>query len=433
MTDATRLQDMSIDELKEELERREAREKGAVAASSAAWLDGVDDASLIKVLREKQKVIYGVDDRLDIFQVRNPADLADADSVVAIFQGIDITDNGDGTSTLFTEEYGSRYRLCAGEPFRDQPIGAFCSGFLVARDVIATAGHCTAVVNDVTNLRFVFGFRMRDRETAATVIPNDQIYSGAALIGMRNVEDGPDWALVRLDRRVPDHRTVSLRRTGRIADRTRVQVIGHPNGLPAKFAAGSRVRDNTPAAFFVANLDTYGGNSGSPVFNSVTHQVEGILVRGENDFKRQGDCNVSLVCPDTGCRGEDCTRVLEFAHLTGPQAEGREMRPDEVLLPGQSIASPDGSCTFGFREDGDLVLSGEDGPLWSSGTAGGTPGVCVMQRDGDLVVYRPGGAVVWRSGTRGHPGSHLVVQDDANVVIYRPDGAPVWSADPARA
>ena len=90
-------------------------------------------------------------------------------------------------------------------------------------------------------------------------------------------------------------------------------MIGHPCGLPQKFADGATVRDNTPKAFFVANLDTYGGNSGSPVFNSSNQAVEGILVRGENDFVTNGTCFVSLVCPTTGCRGEDVTRASEWA------------------------------------------------------------------------------------------------------------------------
>jgi hypothetical protein len=82
--------------------------------------------------------------------------------------------------------------------------------------------------------------------------------------------------------------------------------------LPTKFADGAAVRNNQPDAFFVANLDTYGGNSGSPVFNSDTHEVEGILVRGDADFVQHGNCQVSLVCPTTGCRGEDCTRIAEI-------------------------------------------------------------------------------------------------------------------------
>ena len=57
--------------------------------------------------------------------------------------------------------------------------------------------------------------------------------------------------------------------------------------------------------------------SGSPVFNSDTHEVEGILVRGETDFVTQGSCRVSLVCPSSGCRGEDCTRTTEFVGSLG--------------------------------------------------------------------------------------------------------------------
>jgi Peptidase S46 len=90
-------------------------------------------------------------------------------------------------------------------------------------------------------------------------------------------------------------------------------VIGHPCGLPQKYAPRARVRDNTPDTFFVANLDTYGGNSGSPVFNSSSNAVEGILVRGENDFVSRGSCYVSMVCPTTGCRGEDVTRSTVWA------------------------------------------------------------------------------------------------------------------------
>ena len=251
---------------------------------------------------------------MDVFQLPAGPNLDDVDSVVALFDTADVTDNGNGTSTLQTQNFGTARNLCAGERFRDQPIGAFCSGFLVAPDIIATAGHCVNAGN-VTNVRFVFGFRMRNATTAETVINNGEIYHGVAIIGRQEVGNGPDWALVRIDRPVTNHRIVRIRRTGRIGDTQAVHVIGHPSGLPTKFAGGAAVRNNQPNAFFVANLDTYGGNSGSPVFNSDTHEVEGILVRGETDFVQQGNCTVSLVCPTTGCRGEDCTRTTEFETL----------------------------------------------------------------------------------------------------------------------
>lgn len=61
----------------------------------------------------------------------------------------------------------------------------------------------------------------------------------------------------------------------------------------------------------MANLDTYGGNSGSAVFNDRTGEVEGILVRGEVDYTYKGNCMVSNVCTDSGCRGEDVTYISE--------------------------------------------------------------------------------------------------------------------------
>lgn len=317
MENIPKLKEMPVNELLQELRAREAK-TGETSLTGPAEpsesLREFDDATLVRVLKEKQKVIYEIDDRVDVCDLPTGQDRDDADSVVALFRASKVIDNGDGTSSLQIENFGAAHNLCPGERFRNQPTGAFCSGFLVAPDIIATAGHCVNAGN-VTNICFVFGFRMRDSETAETAIKNTEIYRGVELIGRQEAGNGPDWALVRIDRPVNNHRIVQIRRDGKISETQALHVIGHPSGLPTKFAGGSSVRNNQPDAFFIANLDTYGGNSGSPVFNSETHEVEGILVRGETDFVRQGTCNVSLVCPSTGCRGEDCTRTTEFQQL----------------------------------------------------------------------------------------------------------------------
>jgi hypothetical protein len=321
MTDSAGLEDYSADELLSELRAREVppgAPGGAVLSVPNEALQEFDSETIANVLQAKQKVIYGTDDRQDVFQVNDQALLNDADSVVALFDRTDVVDNGNGTSTLQTQNFGTFMNLCAGERFRNQPVGAFCSGFLVAPDIIATAGHCVNA-NTVTDVRFVFGFRMLNATAAQTIISNTEIYRGVSIIGRQEVGNGPDWALVRIDRRVSNHRVVRIRRAATITNNQAVHVIGHPSGLPTKIAGGAIVRNNQPSAFFVANLDTYGGNSGSPVFNSSTHEVEGILVRGETDFVMSGNCRISLVCPSTGCRGEDCTRTTEFAQLVPQQ------------------------------------------------------------------------------------------------------------------
>jgi hypothetical protein len=268
--------------------------------------------ALINTLKSKQELIYGVDDRQDYYQLDNKKK-EECDSIVSLWNSSDIQENGNGQSQLQTDTFGNAYDLCEEEIFREQPVGAFCSGFLVDKDVIATAGHCVDEDN-VTDVRFVFGYRMEGPNQAQTTINNSEIYRGKEIIG-RKLEDGngSDWCLVRLDRPVTNHEFFDIRRSGKIENGQKVHVIGHPCGLPLKYASGAWVRDNQNDPYFVANLDTYGGNSGSCVIRDDEDEVEGILVRGDTDFIPLGNCSVSNVCPNTGCRGEDCTRTTEFA------------------------------------------------------------------------------------------------------------------------
>jgi hypothetical protein len=116
---------------------------------------------------------------------------------------------------------------------------------------------------------------------------------------------------------------------------------------------------------------------------------------------------------------------------TGPTAIGSQMRPGETLAAGQQITSPSGRYRFVYQGDGNLVLYDGGHATWASNTAGRPTGVCIMQGDGNCVVYTPGPHPIWASNTAGHNGSHLVVQDDGNTVIYAPDGHPLWATNTA--
>jgi V8-like Glu-specific endopeptidase len=213
------------------------------------------------------------------------------------------------------QKFGVKHNLCQEEKFRDEPAAAFCSGVLVGPQLIATADHCLDEEPDVTKIRFLFGFKMNGENSPQITFSQDEVYAGKLVISDRNNPIGADWALIELDRPVTgDHPPKTVRRSGKIPDGEAVYAIGYPNGLPVKVSGGAVVRDNKQLEIFVSNLDAYTGSSGSPVFNS-SHIVEGILSRGERDFVEVQQCNRSLVCPNTGCRGEDCTRVTEFAKL----------------------------------------------------------------------------------------------------------------------
>ncbi|HEV2087152.1 MAG TPA: tyrosinase family protein [Cryptosporangiaceae bacterium] len=114
---------------------------------------------------------------------------------------------------------------------------------------------------------------------------------------------------------------------------------------------------------------------------------------------------------------------------SGPTAQGNDMLAGEVLPPGQSIRSANGRYRLTYQTDGNLVLYGPSGALWSSRTAGQPAGMCIMQTDGNLALYRPGGQRTWASGTGNNPGSRVVCQDDGNTVIYNAKSAAVWATN----
>jgi hypothetical protein len=320
--DEKALKETAIDELVQELRRRD-RHRGAGGERSAKRtsarismrrrdLHDVPTGELVRITRDRQRVVYGTDDREDVRNVQNKNVQRVAASVVALVKTEDLVSKAGGYK-LRTESYQEAYDLCGSERFASQPIGCFCSGFLVAPDIIATAGHCVESDADLPGVRFVFGFRMRTAEDANVTFAKDDVYAGKKVIGRQFSGGGADWALVRLDRPVIGRAPLAIRRVGKVGNSQKLFVLGHPCGLPLKYAPAAQVRTNSHADFFVANLDTYGGNSGSPVFNAGNRVVEGILVRGETDFVSNGSCSVSLVCPTSGCRGEDVTRSTRWA------------------------------------------------------------------------------------------------------------------------
>ena len=264
------------------------------------------------------KVVYGTDDRRDVFEETDANRRALADSTCALVDASNLTEAEDGTYTLQTYDYDYYgFEPCEGEPFASQPVAAYCTAFVVGPDLIATAGHCFSE-SDLAYARFVFGFRMTDSETPRTTFDADEVYTGVEVVA-RQLEGDFDYALIRVDRPIvaPGARILRLRGAGTIPEGTRVGVIGHPAGLPTKIAFGdtSVVRDSDEAGYFVTNLDTYGGNSGSPVFNADTGLVEGILVRGEEDFELDGACFRSRVLEDEAGFGEDVSKAATFARF----------------------------------------------------------------------------------------------------------------------
>jgi hypothetical protein len=484
---ADRLSALSADELLEELRARVAagadgngRSTAAGPAPSRADLREVDSAAIAARLKAVQRQryrpdsgryrpaaagtrsIYGGDDRLDLYQVTDPRLRADAECVAILVHQNTLTDNGNGTSRLRSVSFRSQLNLCTvpPEPFLNQPVLGqtsvpFGSGFLVAPDVIATAAHCIDGFS-LPAARFVFGFQMKDATTATVNVKHSDVYRCVALIGHHFTEDAADWALVRLDRPVLDRHIASIRRSGKVADTQAVHVIGHPCELPLKVAGNAAITDNTVPTHFYATLDAYGGNSGSPVFNSVTHEVEGILVRGQTDFISLGPCNVSAVYPSTGPGGEEVTRTTQFASLLAP---GWQQLDDNPLAAAIAAGS---SKLYQLHRNGQLYqhtgtpmvgwILIDNNPLTEAVAADGSK-LYQLHRNGQVYEYtnrpmtgwalidtdaataqltatggrlykrRADGSIFRYSGT---PGSWLQLDDNSRTVALADDGKTLY-------
>lgn len=233
-----------------------------------------------------EKVIYGDDDRKDIYDVQDPRWTQIAKSTVALLKSTGLSSGGSSNASNISittgGSFGNQMGLCAAEPFFSQPAAAFCSGSLVAEDIVITAGHCVRSTTDCANTRFVFDYAVLAPGKFPNSTTAENVYSCREILRREEQGAGADYAVIRLDRRVQGRTPLRIRRTGQPETGDGLTVIGHPSGLPTKIASGGQIRSAT-ATHYVTNLDTYGGNSGSAVFNSVTSEIEGILVRGEND------------------------------------------------------------------------------------------------------------------------------------------------------
>ncbi|HBA60563.1 MAG TPA: serine protease [Elusimicrobia bacterium] len=268
------------------------------------------------------KSIYGSDDRLNYYEASAGMQTL-ADSVVSFWKSYKVTENAaTGKMDLTVRTLGDAKNLCPGQKFRDENVGAFCSGSLVGEDIVMTAGHCVKTETDCAATKLVFGFKVgKAGEAGASSVAKSEVYSCSSIVKRYLVGEpgspapagqtlGADYALIKLDRKVTGHKVAAVNRNPTTKKGDKLFVIGHPSGLPLKVAGGAVVRDASKIGYFIADLDTFGGNSGSAVFNASNNKIEGILVRGDNDYiSTPAGCNSVATFEQTGGRGEDVTKI----------------------------------------------------------------------------------------------------------------------------
>jgi V8-like Glu-specific endopeptidase len=237
----------------------------------------------------------------------------DAKSVVAIIPKYYMQKDAAGNYIIHPKGiYKNEYGLCDKERFANEPVKAHCTGFAAGPNKIVTANHCIDK-QTMKGFYFVFDYLADSEGKYATVFTPDKVYQAIDYVEGSVNHPNTDFAVIKVDKTIPSHRIARVNPNVNYSSGDLYHVIGCPCGIPLKMAPNAVVRTSSDPNFFIINSDTYGGNSGSPVFNSTSHLVEGILVSGEQDFSLQtGQCNISFLCPFNGCSGESVSKNNQF-------------------------------------------------------------------------------------------------------------------------
>ena len=262
--------------------------------------------------------IVDEDDRAEYFAITDEMIKQSCEGVVAIFMEDKLNDHGNGAYSPIdhytaVECEGYRRPLCSTEKYYGQPNGAILSGVLVAEDIVATTNHYLPGDDDINRVFFVFDFRLTKAQQQV-IIPIENVFRGKCVI-KRSVGT-VDFALIRLERKASANRVRKITSELGSLNGHSAYVLGHPCGLPLKYGGTAALRKTDKPEIFLADFDTYNGNSGSPIFDCVSHKVVGIVVRDKvKDFKPNGNntCCKSRVEASSLVSGDECLKSSLFA------------------------------------------------------------------------------------------------------------------------
>lgn len=323
--------------------------------------------------------VYGTDDRTDLDRITDKTIQSLGISTAAMFDSSTIKETESGYQ-LYNKSLGETQKMCVGEKFANQPASSKCSGFLVAPNLLMTAGHCLIAqmvpdyilnpeppkpyrdpmddpfdidIEDILNppptpvttriapdqssqefmdkiakmgceaRKWVFDYNYINKNDATKVSKNS-VYGCKSVKFVKYSEDHTaDYALIELDRDVlningSQRAPLKLNLKSKRKVNQEVFMIGHPAGLPSKFTENARVIKKENSDQLKVVIDSFGGNSGSAIFDKQTNEIVGILIRGHNDyyhvdthetdrFGSKKQCLKVYVCEqenDTRCNGE---------------------------------------------------------------------------------------------------------------------------------
>lgn len=294
-------------------------------------------------------VVYGTDDRVEVYEQPEGVHRQIALSTIAMQLGADALDTSDpgDVRVIYEQTLVEAHELCEDVRYAQQIEPGTCSGTLIGERLLLTAGHCVSGPEDCDGASWpwLFGFSYEAPGVLRRRTRDDVYYCTRALV-LRD-DDAADYAIIELDRPVVGRAPVAI--GGPVAVGADLTMIGHPSGLPMKIAGNATLRGARGIELY-ADLDAFFGNSGSGVFDPAG-AVVGILVAGADDYQQRpgSSCfEILVIDPVPEGEGETLTAI-------GPVMEAFCARPGVVSS----------ACGGGRADAG--VLGGDAGTGADSG------------------------------------------------------------------
>ncbi|WP_170134759.1 trypsin-like serine peptidase [Marinirhabdus gelatinilytica] len=206
-----------------------------------------------------------------------------------------------------TRTLANTYNVCPETAFKEQPIAGVGTAFVIGDNQFITAKH--VFEKDPKKYAIVFGYKVLNKiNTVENIIAERDIYFVEKITKSSNQLDICEFTTNKQFYGIP----LSIEKQKQAKFNTSVYMIGHPLGLPKKLTLKASINKADHPQYFLTTLDSFAGNSGSPVFDKTTHKVIGVMVSGELDFIFNGTCYKEKSCSPPYCLGEKVVRITSF-------------------------------------------------------------------------------------------------------------------------